>query len=81
MTELAAVRAPFFTYFYWAIFLGFALGMALFLHRMIAMAAAEEEAIGMTTLSSYQEQVRAYRSSRADHGVSYPTELEDIESL
>lgn len=78
MTELSSVRAPFLTYFYWAIFLGFALSMSLFLHRMIALAAQEEEVIGITTLSNYQEQAKLYREKQEGDPTLLGDDFSDI---
>ena len=64
MTELSAHRAPFLSYFYWGIFLGFAVGVSLFLHRMIQLTADEELAYGVTTLSSYQAQASDHQKMR-----------------
>lgn len=78
MTTQYTARAPFYTYFYWAIFLFAGLFMALMLHRMIALASAEDESFSMTSVSSYRAQAQLVHEKRLSET---PLPIEDFSDL
>lgn len=78
MSVQYSARAPFYTYFYWGIFLFAGLFMAFILHRMIALASAEDEAYSMTTVANYRAQAKIYHAKNFSADNVESDDLSDI---
>lgn len=62
MSGLYSARSSFNTYLHWSVFIVATFAITIMLHRMIALASAEEERYGMMTRTSYEEQIDLYRA-------------------